>query len=119
MAGSPSPDSGQASPVTQRLIIQALAEEDITQAAFWFDKQRAGLGAEFLADIQTALGRIMTNPRQCRRLRRRPEVRRFLADRFPYRIFYVLRPDAIVVFRVLHGARHEREWKGSIPEDEN
>jgi hypothetical protein len=27
----------------------------------------------------------------------------------------VLRPDAIVVFRVLHGARHEREWKTTIP----
>jgi plasmid stabilization system protein ParE len=103
--------------VKQRLIIQALAEADITEVALWYEDQRRGLGAEFLADIQASLERAAANPRQCRRLRRKPEVRRILAVRFPYRIFFVLRPDAVVVFRVLHGARHEREWKGNIPPD--
>jgi hypothetical protein len=42
------------------------------------------------------------------RPRRRPEIRRVLVRRFPYRVFFFLLPDAIVVFRVLHGARHDR-----------
>lgn len=99
------------------LIIQALAEADITEAAIWYEEQRVGLGAEFLADIRTSVEQVVANPRRYRRLRRRPEVRRITAKRFPYRIFYVVRADTVVVFRVLHGARHEREWKGSIPAD--
>jgi len=48
-------------------------------------------------------------------LRRKPEVRRALVGRFPYRIFFVVRPEAIVMFRVLHSARHDREWKKNVP----
>jgi plasmid stabilization system protein ParE len=98
-----------------QLIIQALAEADMTQAALWYDSRRPGLGDEFLADIQASLERAAANPRHFPCLRRKPDVRRVLAGRFPYRIFFVLRPEAIVVFRVLHGARHDREWKGNIP----
>ena len=61
--------------------------------------------------------RAAANPRQYTCLRRKPEVRRILTERFPYRIFYVVRPDAIVVFRVLHTARHGREWEVTIPRD--
>jgi hypothetical protein len=44
-------------------------------------------------------------------------VRRILTERFPYRVFFIRRSDDIVVFRVLHGARADREWKSNIPKD--
>jgi toxin ParE1/3/4 len=100
-----------------RLIIRVEAETDITDAAIWYQNQRSGLGKEFLAEVHATIESAADNPRQYPRLRRRPDVRRVLTKRFPYRIFFVLRPDAIVVFRVLHGARHDREWKGNVPED--
>jgi toxin ParE1/3/4 len=99
----------------RRLIIREAAEADISAAALWYQKQRAGLGDEFVNEVDAAIKSAAANPRKYRRLRRRPEVRRVLTRRFPYRVFFVLRPDAIVVFRVLHGARHEREWKKTIP----
>ena len=43
--------------------------------------------------------------------RKRPEVRRVLARRLPYRIFFIVREDAIVVFAIIHAARHERHWQ--------
>jgi len=43
-------------------------------------------------------------------MRRQPQVRRILVRRFPYRIFYVLRDDALVVFAVIHGKRKEATW---------
>ena len=97
--------------MTRRLIIRATAEADTAEAALWYDDQAPGLGEAFLAEVHAAIQRVVENPLAHRRLRRRPEVRRVLTARFPYRVFYILRLDAIVVFRVLHGARHDREWK--------
>jgi plasmid stabilization system protein ParE len=102
--------------MTRRLIIQALAEDDITQAAIWYRGQRLGLEEEFIAAVDAALERVVANARQFPCLRRRLEVRRVITRRFPYRIFFVVQPDAVVVFRVLHGAREDREWKGRLPE---
>jgi len=39
-----------------------------------------------------------------------PTVRRILTRRFPYRVFFIVRLDAIIVFAVLHAARHDRVW---------
>jgi len=103
--------------MTRRLIIQPLAEADTTQAALWYADQRTGLGLEFLAEVDQSLERAVVTPRQFSCLRRKPEVRRVLTNRFPYRIIFVLRPDAIVVFRVLHSARHDQEWRKHVPKD--
>lgn len=98
-----------------RIIIRHEAEVDITDAAIWYHRQQPGLGDEFLAEVETAITAAAANPSHYPRLRRKPDVRRALTDRFPYRIFFVRRPDAIVVFRVLHHARHDREWKTNVP----
>jgi len=103
--------------MSHRLVIRAEAETDITDAAIWYQNQRRGLGEEFIAEVDAALKNAVANPRQHPRLRRKPDVRRILTKRFPYRIFFVLREDSIVVFRVLHGARHDREWKKAVPAD--
>ena len=97
--------------MTSRLIIRDSAEEEITEAALWYQNQSNGLGAEFLAEVNSTIRSVVENPQAFRRFRRRPEVRRALTARFPYRIFFILSPDAIVIFCVLHGARREREWK--------
>ncbi|MBI4567919.1 MAG: type II toxin-antitoxin system RelE/ParE family toxin [Planctomycetes bacterium] len=100
--------------MTRRLIIRAEAEADITEAVLWYQKESSALADEFIAEVRAAIERAVQNPFAHLRLRRRPEVRRVLTARFPYRAFFVLRPDAIIVFRVLHGARHDREWKKSV-----
>ena len=95
----------------RRLIVRPEAEADITNAAIWYESREPGLGLEFLSDTHQAIVRARRNPQVFLRLRRNPEVRRILAKRFPYRIFFILRPDALVVFAVIHAARHERIWR--------
>jgi plasmid stabilization system protein ParE len=99
--------------MTLRIIIRHDAEIDITDAAIWYQQQQTGLGDEFLTEIDTAISSAAENPLRYPRLRRKPEVRRVLTRRFPYRIFFIRQPDAIVVFRVLHSARDDRQWKQS------
>lgn len=100
-----------------RVIIRIEAEVDITDAAIGYHNQKAGLGHEFLAEVESALGIAAENPFRFPCFRRKPEVRRVLTNRFPYRVFFVRREDSIVVFRVLHGARHDREWKSNVPKE--
>jgi plasmid stabilization system protein ParE len=101
--------------MSHRIIIRHEAEIDITDAAIWYHEQQPGLGDEFLAEIDAAINSAAANPGQYPRLRRKPEVRRTLTSRFPYRIFFIRRAEDIVVFRVLHSARHDREWKTNVP----
>jgi len=96
--------------MSRRLIVREDAEADITDAALWYGQQKAGLGWELTAEIRSAIREAVEHPFSHVRLRKSPEVRRILAHRFPYRIFYIVRPDAIIVFAVIHTARHDREW---------
>lgn len=97
--------------MSRRLIVRPEAEEDITAAALWYEDQAAGLGLGLALEIRAAIARAVQNPLIHLRLRRHPDVRRVLARRFPYRVIFIVREDAIVVFAALHAARHDRHWR--------
>ena len=101
----------------RRVITRLRAEADVTDAALWYESRQTGLGHDFLAAVDAAISAAAENPFRFPRLRQRPEVRRVLTDRFPYRVFFIRRADdVIVVFRVLHGAQHDREWESNVSE---
>ena len=97
--------------MNRRLIIRSEAEADLTDAAVWYDSREPGLGLELLSEVDSTIARALKNPESFTRVRRNPTIRRVLTRRFPYRVFFIVRPDAIVVFAVLHAARHDRVWK--------
>lgn len=99
------------------IIVRPEAEADILDAAFWYEQQQPSLGHELIVEIESAIAQAAENPFRFPSLRRKPEVRQVLTRRFPYRVFFIRRRGEIVVFRVLHGARDEREWKSNIPKD--
>lgn len=97
--------------MSRRLIVRPEAEDDLAEAVGWYDEREPGLGAALVAEVGQALNRMAVNPLAFRVIRRRPEVRRALLQRFPYRVIFLLRDEAIIVFAVLHSARHDRRWK--------
>lgn len=97
--------------MARRLIIRPEAEADILEAAIWYEERGSGLGLELISQIREAIARALENPLAYLLLRERPEVHRILVRRFPYRLFYIVRNDAVVLFAVLHAAQHERHWK--------
>lgn len=74
------------------------------------NKKNRGLGWQFGEEVHHTIQRALGTPRAYRLMRRKPEVRRIFTRRFPYRVFYVLGEDALVVFAVIHGKRQEAEW---------
>jgi len=91
------------------LIIRPEAEEDMAEGRDWYDRQRDGLGIEFLTAVEEVFGRIRATPELYA-----PEykaVRRARVERFPYVVYYRLAGDAVEVIAVQHGGRSPRRWR--------
>lgn len=102
--------------MTRRVIIRDDAEADLLEGALWYESLETGLGKNFVSEVRAAISRVVENPFLYPSLRTAPDVRRVLTRRFKYRLFYILRSDAIVIFAVIHAARHDFQWIGRIDE---
>lgn len=91
------------------LLVRGRAKADIRRAAKWYERQREGLGREFVTEVDSALGRIEANPEQYEVVHR--EIRHAILRRFPYGVFYRIRADKISVFAVMHLKRDDIPWK--------
>ena len=78
--------------MNRRLILRPEGEADILDIALWYESREAGLGLEVTAEIRAAIERAVDGPFAYLLMREHPHVRRVLARRFPYRIFYIVRP---------------------------
>jgi len=94
--------------MTRRFILRPRAEHDILSAFDWYELQRSGLGDEFLATLRQRLEAIRSFPESSPILHH--DIRRAVVARFPYLIFYVVRPSQVTVLAVLHHARNPAAW---------
>jgi toxin ParE1/3/4 len=89
--------------VKWRLLIRPRAEIDLREAKDWYESQRAGLGKEFIAEIEAALRALLRDPQRYTVYYR--GFRRVFVRRFPYKLFYRLDADRVIVSRILHARR--------------
>jgi plasmid stabilization system protein ParE len=92
-----------------RLIVRGAAEEDIAEAARWYEQRSPGLGSEFLRAVDVTLAEIARMPEHYPVVR--GKARRALLRRFPYAIYFVATPDLVSVFACLHARRDPRHWR--------
>ncbi len=95
--------------MSPRVRIRQEAEQDLDEAAHWYERQQEGLGGAFLDEVLEAFDRIRENPLVYPVLHR--AIRRALLHRFPFGVFYQIEDDRIVVLAVMHGSRHPNAWK--------
>ena len=81
-------------------------ENDLISAARFYEKQRSGLGAEFLDETEKAVATVMQAPQ--RWPIRVAGVRRYLLPRFPYILRYRIDPavETVDFLSIIHTARH-------------
>lgn len=82
------------------VTIRPKAEADLENARNWYEERREGLGAEFIFAVRLAIEKIRTNPERYVVYYR--GFRRVMVTRFPYKIFYRIERERIIVFRALH-----------------
>ncbi len=91
------------------LLILEIAEDEISEAFDWYEQKVAGLGAEFAEELNLTLSNIITDPFLSNEVY--SSFRRALLNRFPYKIWYEIEDDIIVVWAVVHVKRHPNFWK--------
>ena len=91
----------------RRLIIRGPAKLDLAEAALWYHRKQSGLSEQFIKAIRATLDRVGDNPVSFP-IVHRGVIRRALADRFPYAVYFVAEPEETVVIAILHTSRDHR-----------
>jgi len=96
-----------------RVLIRPEVEQDVIEAAVWYDARHKGLGLEFVEDVIRVWDLLAENPLINSRRHRTRNIRWRYPARFPYRVIYevVEAEQTVVVAAVLHAARHDRHWQ--------
>ena len=92
-----------------KLILKPDAEDDIDEAARWYEDQRKNIGTEFLNELGEVLNRIKSNPFLFQKKYRNVHIA-FLR-RFPFGIYFAVEQQQVFVIAVLHTSRNPLIWK--------
>ena len=98
--------------MTLRIVFRRAAKSEFEDAAVRYDEQRSGLGEEFAIEIEQAVARAAAVPEHY------PivfgDVRRTVARRFPFSVYFRVRLDSMVVLAVFHGRRNPAIWRRRV-----
>lgn len=88
------------------------AEQDLADAAAWYERHREGLGHEFLDEVLAMLVSIAETPLIYSDVHR--NAKRAIIRRFPFGIYFRVENETIIVLAVMHASRHPRRWKSRV-----
>lgn len=91
-----------------QLIFLVLARDELAEGKRFYNRQQQGLGESFQRGAHSAAKLIRERPLAWQ-VEIEP-VRRFIFDRFPYKMLYIVRAERIVVIAVAHQHRQPDYW---------
>ena len=95
--------------MTLSIVFRRAAKVEFEKAAVWYDEQRPGLGEEFMVEIEQAIVNAAAGPRRYQLVF--GDIRRAVARRFPYSVYFRVRSNQLVVLAVFHGRRDPTIWQ--------
>lgn len=91
------------------LTVRKEAELDISENFNFYEEHRLGLGHDFLLCVDAAISKIERNPLLYKKIHK--DLRRIAIERFPYRIFYLVQSQHIVITAVFHVRKDPVSWE--------
>jgi len=98
--------------MSRTFVVRPLAEQDLRSAFQWYERQRGGLGHEFLDEFERVFHRLSTRPEEPPIVYR--EVRKALGSRFPYAVLFVVDDSHTQVVAVAHSSRDPKGWRSRL-----
>jgi toxin ParE1/3/4 len=99
--------------MSRQLTVASQARDELRDAIAWYERQKPGLGQEFLGEVRACLHRIHEQPSVGSRLPGMEAVegvRRLLMERFPYALVYREGGNEVRVLAVAHTRRRPGYW---------
>jgi plasmid stabilization system protein ParE len=103
--------------LTKPLRFEDEAHDELEGAVRRYEEKRPGLGAEFLAEVDLVLDRVIRLPASGARvpfLPREIGARRVPVIRFPYHVVYVETATDIRILAVAHDRRRPGYWTSRL-----
>ena len=97
--------------MSHRVVLTPEARADVLEAATWYRERSPAAVDAFLLAIRASLTRLADEATAHPVLDSGTGVRRALLKRFPHRVLYLIDGDRVVVFAVMHRARHDPAWR--------
>jgi plasmid stabilization system protein ParE len=91
-----------------RISFNPLAEREFNEAAQFYERESAGLGAAFVSEIEHICAQITEYPEAARVVL--GSIRRRLLRRFPYAVLYRLHGDSVRILAVMNLKRRPAYW---------
>lgn len=88
------------------------AEEEMTEAALFYESRSGGLGNDFLDDVQQAVDRLSAYPHSGEPID--SGLKRMPLHRFPFSLIYALEQTGIVIVAVAHYGRAPGYWRSRV-----
>ena len=88
------------------------AEEEMTEAAVFYEAASPRLGSDFLDDVRRVIDLVRGQPSIGRNVGQ--GLRRMLLHKFPFSLIYALGAEEIVIVAVAHQKRRPDYWKGRL-----
>lgn len=88
------------------------AEEEMTEAALFYDEKVSGLGTDFIDDVQRVVDRLRTYPTLGQVVS--GDLRRIVLSRFPFSLIYSIEPEGLLIVAVAHQRRRPGYWHERI-----
>ena len=95
--------------MTLEVVFLRAARAEFDSAALRYDLQRAGLGMQFVSEINRVIDLASTYPE--RFPIKHLEIRCVQVRRFPYSVYFRSEPTRIVVLSVFHARRNPTIWQ--------
>jgi plasmid stabilization system protein ParE len=94
------------------LVFHPDVQDEVDEAYDWYERQRVGLGADFLQALDDVFHRLSLTPQVHAVIYQ--NVRCALPRRFPYGVYYRLLAGRVEVIAVQHTRRDPISWQSRV-----
>ena len=96
----------------KRMRMVSVAEQEMLEAAAYYEQQAEGLATAFYDQIEQASFEIARNPETWPLISE--TIRKRSVGRFPFILLYRIDPDEIIIQAVMHTSRNPKHWQRRI-----
>ncbi|MBI3501422.1 MAG: type II toxin-antitoxin system RelE/ParE family toxin [Bacteroidetes bacterium] len=91
------------------VVILPEAKQDLKLAALWYNKQKKGLGSQFLLRVRESKKVLQNNPHFFKRYK---NVHTLPLRQFPFMIHFTINDShkTVAILAVLHTSQHPDKW---------